>query len=112
MADRAYTNFDNRFHMYSSIDDTLAKVHEISEPPREVAVYPEDRAYYAGKKEVPIWEKTTLSIDEAAKLTHIGVGKIRTLTNSDDCPFVLWVGNKRLIKRKRFEEFLDKQFSI
>lgn len=112
MAEKAYTNFDNRFHMYSSIDDTLAKVHEISEPPREVAVYPEDRAYYAGKKEVPIWEKTNLTIEEAAKLTSIGINKIRSLTSSDDCPFVLWVGNKRLIKRKRFEEFLNKQFSI
>lgn len=112
MADKAYTNFDNRFHMYSFIDDTLKKVHEISEPPREVMVYPEDRAYYAGKKDVPIWEKTNLTLDEAAKLTHIGINKIRELTGSDDCPFVLWVGTKRLIKRKRFEEYLDKQFSI
>ena len=38
--------------------------------------------------------------------------KIREISDSDKCTFVLWVGNKRLIKRKLFEEYLSKMYSI
>ena len=54
-------------------------------------------------KEVPIWEKTNLTIEGAASYSNIGLGKLREITNSSNCKFVLWVGNKRLIKRKLFE---------
>lgn len=63
-------------------------------------------------QEVPIWNKSNLTIEEASAYFGIGVKKIRELTNSDNCPFVLWVGNKRLIKRVKFEEYLSKCFSI
>lgn len=61
---------------------------------------------------VPIWEKAALTIEEAAAYTGIGENKLRELTQSDDCDYVIWVGNKRLIKRKKFEEYLDKVYSI
>ncbi len=61
---------------------------------------------------VPIWEKAALSIEEAAAYTGIGENKLRELTQYDDCEYVIWVGNKRLIKRKKFEEYLDKAYSI
>ena len=61
---------------------------------------------------VPIWEKAALSIEEAAAYTGIGENKLRELTQYDDCYYVIWVGNKRLIKRKKFEEYLDKAYSI
>lgn len=64
------------------------------------------------KDTVSISEKMNLSLDEAAAYFNIGIGKIRELTNSENCPFVLWVGNKRLIKRKKFEAFLDTAYSI
>lgn len=64
------------------------------------------------KKEVPIWEKSTLTIDEAAVYSGIGRNKLRSLTDDDNCPFVLWVGSKRLIKRKLLDEYIDKMFSI
>jgi len=64
------------------------------------------------KNEVPIWEKANLTVEEAAGYFNIGTGKIRELTSSDKCSFVIWVGSKRLIKRKQFEKFLDNQFSI
>lgn len=64
------------------------------------------------KNEVPIWEKTNLTVEEAAALSNIGEHKIRELTDSDDCPFVLWVGRKRLIKREQFDKYLGKEFSI
>lgn len=61
---------------------------------------------------VPIWEKSNLTVEEAAAYTGIGMNKIRELSNDDHCPFVLWVGNKRLIKRKKFDEYVEKQYSI
>lgn len=61
---------------------------------------------------VPIWEKLNLTMEEAAEYSNIGINKIREISNDDNCPFVLWVGNKRLIKRRKFDEFVEKQFSI
>ena len=64
------------------------------------------------KQEVPVWHKPTLSISEASAYTGIGTGKLYELTNPEDCPFVLWVGNRRMIKRKNFDEYIEKQYSI
>lgn len=63
-------------------------------------------------KEVPIWEKDMLTLKEAAAYTNIGVNKLRELTHSEDCDFVIWVGKKRLIKRKKLEAFIDGSYSI
>lgn len=63
-------------------------------------------------KEVPIWEKSNLTLEEAAAYYGIGVNKLRELTNDDNCKFVLWVGNKRLIKRRSFDKYLEGVFSI
>ena len=56
------------------------------------------------KKEVPIWHKANLTINEAAAYSNIGLSKLREMTESEDCNFVLWVGNKRLIKRVLFDK--------
>jgi len=64
------------------------------------------------KYEVPIYEKSNLTLEEAAAYFNIGINKIREISDSDKCNFVLWVGNKRLIKRKLFEEYLSKMYSI
>ena len=64
------------------------------------------------KKFVPIWEKSTLTIEEAALYSGIGRNKLRQLTDDDNCPFVLWVGSKRLIKRKLSDEHIEKMFSL
>ena len=63
-------------------------------------------------KEVPIWEKTNLTVEEAAAYSGIGVNKIKDLSNDEKCPFVLWIGRKRLIKRKRFDTYIENQYSI
>ena len=55
------------------------------------------------KYEVPIYEKSNLTLEEAAAYFNIGVNKLRQLTDDDKCPFVLWVGSKRLIKRKKMD---------
>ena len=59
------------------------------------------------KKEVPIWEKANLTIDEAAAYFGIGTNKLRDITSNPDWEFVIWVGTKRLIKRKKFEKYLE-----
>jgi hypothetical protein len=53
---------------------------------------------------VPLWEKANLTVYEAAAYSGIGADK--------DCEFVLWNGTKRLIKRKKLDEFLERAYSI
>lgn len=64
------------------------------------------------KYDVPILEKANLTFEEAAAYFGIGINKLRDLTSSDNCPFVLWVGTKRLIKRRMFEKYLETAFSV
>ena len=63
-------------------------------------------------KLVPIWEKVNLTLEEAAIYFGIGQNKLRELTNSDNCPYVIWCGNKRLITRRLFTEYLEKMYSV
>ena len=51
-------------------------------------------------------------LEEAAAYSGIGINKLRSMTDSDECKFVLWNGTKRLIKRRKLDEYLDKAFSI
>lgn len=37
----------------------------------------------------------------------IGTNKLREITSNPDCGFVIWIGTKRLIKRKKFEKYLE-----
>ena len=60
------------------------------------------------KDEVPISSK----VHEASLYFNIGQTKLRALTRDDRCPYVLYCGSKRLIKREQFKNYLDKQFSI
>ena len=64
------------------------------------------------KHEVPIWEKANLTIKEAAAYFGIGMNKLRELTEDEQCKFVLFVGTKRLIKRRLFEQYLEQAYSI
>ncbi|RKI65125.1 DNA-binding protein [bacterium 1xD42-67] len=62
--------------------------------------------------QVPIHLKMTLTIREAAEYSNIGINKIESLLRVPNCPFVLYVGTKRLVKRKEFEEFISKKTVI
>lgn len=64
------------------------------------------------KGEVPIYEKSNLTLEEAAAYFNIGINKLREISDSKNCSFVLWIGNKRLIKRKKLDEYLEKTYSI
>ena len=61
---------------------------------------------------VPISEKCLLTLDEADQYTGLGHQKLRDISNGDDCNFVLWNGSKRMLKRARLEEYLNKAYSI
>lgn len=64
-------------------------------------------------KTVPIWEKVTLTVEEASEYSNIGINKISNMLNEPSCPFVLFVGRgKRLIKRKEFERYIEKSNEI
>ena len=62
--------------------------------------------------EVPIWEKSNLTLEEAAAYFNIGQNKLRELTNDRNCGFVIWISTKSLIKRLKLEEYLAKAYSI
>ena len=56
------------------------------------------------KVNIPTWEKLTLSVEEAAAYSGIGINRIREIMNERDCDFVLKVGNRKaVIKRSKFE---------
>lgn len=64
------------------------------------------------KYDVPLWHRPILSVAEATEYFGIGSNKIYELTEKENCPFVIWIGSRRVIKRTAFERFLEKQYSI
>ena len=62
--------------------------------------------------EIPFWIKINLTIKEAAAYSNIGINKIEELLKQPLCNFVLYVGNKKLVKRKEFEQYLSKSVEI
>lgn len=60
------------------------------------------------KPYVPIWRKLNLTVEEAALYSNIGENKIRELIEQPGCKFIIEKGKHKLIKRKQFEEYIDK----
>ncbi len=61
---------------------------------------------------VPIHLKMTLTTKEAAEYSNIGINKIDSMLRSPNCPFVLFVGTKKLVKRKEFEKYISQRLVI
>ena len=61
---------------------------------------------------VPIHLKINLTIKEAAEYSNIGINKIDSMLRSPNCPFVLYVGSKKLVKRKEFEQYISDKLVI
>lgn len=58
--------------------------------------------------EIPIWEQYTLTITEASKYFRIGENKLRQLVaDNPNADYLLTNGNRTMIKRKLFEEYID-----
>ena len=63
--------------------------------------------------DIPVWRRYTLTIEEAAGYYHIGEGKLRMLI--DEHPnedFYVMNGNRALIKREKFEIYLDQATAV
>ncbi|MBQ4067731.1 MAG: excisionase family DNA-binding protein [Lachnospiraceae bacterium] len=57
---------------------------------------------------VPLWEKYTLTVEEAAAYFRIGEHKLRRHINENkNADYLLWNGNRVQIKREKFEKFVD-----
>lgn len=61
---------------------------------------------------MPIHLKLTLTIKEAAEYSNIGINKIDSLLKQPNCPFVLYVGSRKLVKRREFEEYIRNELII
>lgn len=66
----------------------------------------------ANKEKIKISEKILLTIDEAALLSNIGQNRIADLLRKPSCSFVLYVGRKKLVKRRAFEQFLEANIEL
>lgn len=65
-----------------------------------------DKPKNTERERVPIHCKMVLTIREAAEYSNIGINKIETMLRQPHCPFVLFVGARKLVKRQEFEEFI------
>ena len=61
---------------------------------------------------VPIHLKLALTSKEAAEYSNIGINKIDSMLRAPKCPFVLFVGTKKLVKRKEFEQYISSELVI
>lgn len=65
------------------------------------------------KEDMPFWEKYTLTVNEACIYFHIGEKKMKELLDDNyDADFILKSGKRTMIKRRRFEQFIDRQVAI
>ena len=62
--------------------------------------------------DIQIKDKLLLSIKEAAEYSNIGINKLDSLLRAPNCPFVLFVGAKKLVKRREFEEYIARATTI
>lgn len=80
--------------------ETLLKAHQESMPTISIPDC---------SPKIPFWERYTLSIEEAAAYFRIGENKLRKIVSENkDADFVLWNGTRSQIKRKKFENYIDK----
>ena len=65
------------------------------------------------RETVPVWEKFTLSVEEASEYFRIGENKLRKIINDNqDADFIIWNGNRPQIKRAKFELFINESHNI
>lgn len=61
---------------------------------------------------VPICEKAALTIEKAAEYSNIGQNRLSELLKQPRCTFVLYVGKKKLVKRREFDQFISQSIQI
>ena len=61
--------------------------------------------------EIPFCFKALLTVEEAAHYTGIGLNKLRVIL-ADNPELSLWNGNRRMVKREKFEKFLENTYTL
>lgn len=62
---------------------------------------------------IPVWKRYVLTITEAAEYYHIGENKLRMIADEHpEADFIIMNGNRILIKRQKFEEYLDRATAV
>lgn len=64
------------------------------------------------EQKIPLNEKYSLTIKEAALYFSIGVKKMRRLAEENLGDFAVYSGNRYLILRERFEDYLRRASAI
>lgn len=58
--------------------------------------------------DIPIWERYTLTIEEASKYFRIGENKLRRLAEENkNANWLIMNGNRIQVKRKQFDKIID-----
>ena len=61
---------------------------------------------------IPLNLKLTMTVKEAAEYSNIGINRIDRMLRNPNCPFVLYVGTQKLVKRKECEQFISNKLTI
>jgi len=62
---------------------------------------------FTSSADIPVWKRYLLTIPEASQYYHIGEKRLRQMVDIyPNGEFYLMVGNRVLIKRLQFEQFL------
>lgn len=64
------------------------------------------------EERIPIYRKMALTIREAAEYSNIGINKIDSMLKQPGCPFVLYIGTRKLVKRREFEKYISEKAVI
>ena len=62
--------------------------------------------------DVPVWEKSLLTLNEASAYTGLGINRLRRIANNNQNELVVWVGSRRMFKRRKLDEYLEKAVSL
>ena len=89
-------------------DTAMSRTLQTDESAKLLNIYEGGFHMSEANNTVPIHLKITLSIKEANKLTRIGINSIEDRLREPNCPFVLFVDAKKMIKRKELEEYMSK----
>lgn len=61
------------------------------------------------RNQIPIWERYTLTVEEAAIYFRVGQNKLRRIIQDNpDADYLIWNGNRPQIKRIMFEKYIDR----
>lgn len=61
------------------------------------------------RNQIPLWERYTLTVEEAAIYFRVGQNKLRRIIQDNpDADYLIWNGNRPQIKRIMFEKYIDR----